>query len=203
MKTLTQKDHFQTFDFTIDDAGLLKTIRLKHGESEFHTPFEKITGNKIYLVEDSKLAMVLGAGFALLSLILFISSFSNTDIEKVAAPIWLAASVISFLVYVKTKKRKLFLKTSENQTIEFYNDKPSREEVDAFIKELIEHRNDYLNTKYGQPSKRLEFGQQIENFNWLLNTRVISRVEYDEKVNTLNAMFNITPGENKIGFANK
>ncbi len=203
MNTLTQKDHFQTFEFTIDDAGLLKKIRLKHGESEFHTPFEKITGNKIYIVQDSKLAMVLGVGFAILSLILFISSFSDKDIEKAAAPIWLAASLISFLVYVKTKKRKLFLNTSENQTIEFYNNKPSREEVDAFIKELIAQRNDYLNTKYGQPSKRLEFGQQIDNFNWLLNTRVISRGEYDEKVNTLNAMFNITPGDNKIGFSKK
>ena len=201
MTTLEQRVRFKTFKFEIDDAGLSKKITLRNGESEFHTPFEKITVNRSYLVQDNKTALVAGVLLLLISIIVFLASFSDKSIQAATALLWLAFSCIGFVAYFKTKERKLFLITSENATIEFYNDKPTKEMVNIFINELIKQRNIYLNSKYGQPSKRLEYTPQLDNFNWLLNTKVISKAEYDQKMAVLNSLFHANPGNNKIGFS--
>ncbi len=73
--------------------------------------------------------------------------------------------------------------------------------VVAFIDLLIKKRNEYLDTRYGQPSKMLAYAPQLENFNWLVNARVINQQQYDEKVKLLNEFFNVNQHANKIGFS--
>jgi hypothetical protein len=199
MIALIQKTRTRTLHFEIDDAGLLKKTIVKSGESEIHTPFEKITTNKSYVVEQNKISLVIGFLLLVVSIAVFITGFYDKNVERGAAAIWLLISAIAFYMYFKTRERKIFLITAENKLIEFYSDKPTPEAVSEFTNELIKKRNTYLNSKYGQPQKMLEYTPQLDNFNWLLNVRAISKLEYDEKVATLNAIFNNAAG-NKIGF---
>lgn len=50
-------------------------------------------------------------------------------------------------------------------------------------------------------NKNLDFSQQLENLNWLINSRAISKKDYDLKVGELNALFSSPSGNNRIGFS--
>jgi hypothetical protein len=201
MKTLEQISKSNTFKFEIDDAGLFRKVISKKSETEFHIPFEKISSNRSFVSLENKNGLWIGLVFLLLTIVLFVLSFKDNSIEKGSSAIWLTASVICFIVYFNSKEKKVLLFTTENKSIEFLGDKPSREIVDEFINELIKERNTTLNSKYGQPTKLLEFTPQLENFNWLLNARVISKAEYEQKVLALNSLFNSNSSNNQIGFA--
>lgn len=203
MKTLEQISKSNTFIFEIDDAGLFRKVINKKSETEFHIPFEKISSNRSFVNLENKNGLWIGLAFLLLTIVLFVLSFKDNSIEKGSSAIWLTASVICFIVYFNSKEKKVLLFTTENKSIEFIGDNPSREIVDEFINELIKERNTNLNSKYGQPTKLLEFTPQLENFNWLLNTRVISKAEYEQKVSALNSLFNSNSSNNQIGFASK
>jgi hypothetical protein len=201
MKTLEQISKSNKFNFEIDDAGLLKKVKTNKSESEFHIPFEKITGNRSFVSLENKNGLWIGLAFLALSITLFAISFKYNSVEKESSIIWLFVAIICFIVYLTSKEKKILLFTTENKTIEFLGDKPSREAVDEFINEVIKERNIILNSKYGQPSKLLEFTPQLDNFNWLLNSRVISKVEYDQKVISLNSLFNANTSNTQIGFS--
>jgi hypothetical protein len=65
---------------------------------------------------------------------------------------------------------------------------------------MIHERNKYLASKYGQLNRNMEYGGQLENLNWLLNNRAITKEYYDQKVAELNALFHTNVGNNPIGF---
>ncbi len=93
--------------------------------------------------------------------------------------------------------------TTENKFIDFYSDRPSSEEVSKFIENVIAERNLYLISKYGNINRNLEYGPQLDNLNWLLNSKAISKKKYDEKLNELNLLFNSNQANSPIGFISK
>jgi len=68
-----------------------------------------------------------------------------------------------------------YLYTTENKLIEFYSNIPSNTEVANFIENVINERNIYLLSKYGSINRNLEYAPQLDNLNWLLNTKAISK----------------------------
>lgn len=200
-KTLTQKVSFQTTVFSIEDTGLLIIQKAKQGETELHFPFEQIKTNKATVLDHNKGALTLAFAFAGIALFAFILGFIDKTIESMGAHWWLMISIILFIVYFKTKRKKIYLQTNENKIIEFHADKSNLHNVTIFIEQLLIERNTYLVSRYGNLNRNLEFGTQLDNLNWLLNSRAISKVQYDEKIQELNALFNGNTGSKPIGFS--
>jgi hypothetical protein len=73
--------------------------------------------------------------------------------------------------------------------------------VNNFIEQLMMERNLYLVSKYAQLSRNLEYSQQLDTLNWLLNNRAFSKEKYDGKVQELNALFNSHLTNKPIGFS--
>jgi len=200
MTTLIQKSKNKTLTFEIDDAGLLKKFKDKTGESEFHVPFEQISGNKAFIMQENKTALSIGILILALAIVLFVAYFYDTDIPLTSSLFWFVVATAILVYYFKTRTRKLLLFISGNKHIDFFSTLPTRKEVEDFIDVLINQRRVMMDAKYGQPNKLLDYSQQVSNFNWLLNSRIITKAEYDSKMNVLNELFNINQNPARIGF---
>jgi hypothetical protein len=199
-KTLHQKTAFQIVEFTIEDSGLLKRVIKKGGMSEFNFPYEKLTSNRAFILEASRPLLGFSIFFFVLSVIVFIAWGYNANVSDSAAPFWLVVSIVLFVAYYFTRAKKVYINTTDNQPIVLYSDKPGKEEVDTFIEALMAERNTYLFSKYGQLTRHLEYAPQLENLNWLLNNKVITKSKHDEKVKELNTLFDNPRATAPIGF---
>ena len=70
--------------------------------------------------------------------------------------------------------------------IEFFQNKPSKAEVNTFIDILKATRNIFLLNKYGQVNFGLTREENYRNLVWLANNEVINNVEFNNMVNKLN-----------------
>lgn len=200
MKNLTQKIGFKSITYTIVDTGLIRNIQSRSGSSEFHYPFEQIKTNKAFVTEQAKGALAVAGVFAGIAVFVFVLSFSDNTVEPIAVPLWLSISLIVFFYYFKTRVRKVYLQTTENVTLDFLATKPSKEDVEEFIQQLLAERNTYLLSKYGQLTRHLDYASQFDNLNWLLNNRVFTKQAYDDKIQELNKLFNMNLESKPIGF---
>ena len=199
--TLEQKVLYTTYQFLVDDSGVQKTTISLGKESEYHIPFEQITTNKTIIKENKRGLLIGGCCFILAGIIYLISAISDGKLDLSILLVWLIPGAFMLCVYFFTGHEKLYLYTSNNSAIKIFNDKPNKSVVNEFINEIFKRRNEYLLAKYGQPTKNLAYSTQLDNFNWLLNIRVLSLDEYNQKISTLNGLFNNTPGKDSIGFA--
>lgn len=201
MKTLEQKTRVKIFRYEIDDSGLTKKTFSKSGDSEYHLPFEKITTNKIVKNYENKSALYIGLLLLGISIFVLLIQFFKHPVEEFAYLFWLFLSVISLGYYFFTKRTELCLVTTENKALDFIGDNPSKEAVTSFFEQLIDQRNTILKLKYSQPTKHLEYAQQVDTLNWLLNMKVVTRAEYEGKILELNSLFSNSSGNEKIGFS--
>ncbi|HET9057861.1 MAG TPA: hypothetical protein VFN30_13530 [Chitinophagaceae bacterium] len=201
MKTLKQKIGFKSVTYTIVDTGLIRNIQSKSDGSEFHFPFEQIKTNKATITEQNKGALAVAGVFAAIALFVFVLNFSDKTVDPIAVPLWLSISLIGFFYYFRTRVKKVYLQTTENVKLEFLANKPSIEDVEQFIQQILKERNGYLLSKYGQLTRNLEFATQFDNLNWLLNNRVLTKQGYDDKIQELNKLFNPNLGSKPIGFS--
>jgi hypothetical protein len=200
-KSLTQKSGFKTSTFSIEDTGLLVQTKSKQNSSELHYPFEQIKTNRATGLDHNKALLTLAIIFGAIALLVFIMSFTDTTIEWIAAPIWATISAVLFVIYFRTRQRKFYLQTTENKIIALVVTKNTFDAVNNFIEQLMMERNLYLVSKYAQLSRNLEYSQQLDTLNWLLNNRAFSKEKYDGKVQELNALFNSHLTNKPIGFS--
>ena len=200
-KTLVQKSRLKTSTFTIEDTGLLISTSSKQNSTELHYPFEQIRTNRATALDHNKGALTLAFVFAGIALLVFIMSFTDKTVEWIAVPLWSTISLALFVFYFQTRKRKLYLQTTENKVIEFLVNKDTLETVNGFIENVLSERNMYLVSKYATLNRNLEYATQLDNLNWLLNNRAFSKEKYDEKVQELNTLFNSHLTNKPIGFS--
>ena len=189
-KTLVQKSRFKTTTFTIEDTGLLISTNSKQHSTELHFPFERIRTNRATALDHNRGALTLAFIFAGIALLVFIMSFTDKTVEWIAVPLWATISLGLFVFYFRTRKKKLYLQTTENKVIEFLANKDTLDTVTVFVENVLTERNLYLISKYATLNRNLEYATQLDNLNWLLNNRAISKEKYDEKVQELNTLFN-------------
>jgi hypothetical protein len=180
--SLTQKTGFKTSIFSIEDTGLLVQTKSKQNSSELHYPFEQIKTNRATGLDHNKGLLALACIFGGITLLVFIMSFTDPTIEKIATPLWGSISLVLFVIYFRTRQRKFYLQTTENKLIALVAKKNTTDTVNNFIEQLMAERNLYLVSKYANLSRNLEYAHQLENLNWLLNNRAFSKEKYDEKV---------------------
>ncbi len=202
-KKLIQKTTFKTIEFTIDDTGLLFHRKSKNSEAELHFSFEQIKTNKVTEVDHNKLLVVTASIAALVAIIAFGARFSDETILPSTIFIWACISTALFIFYFQSRNRKIYLYTSDNNVIAFFANKKDIIDTNEFIEQLFHDRNLYLVSKYGNPNRNLDYTFQLNNLNWLLDTKALSKSSYDEKFRELNALFNNNLSKNPIGFSPK
>ncbi|RTL58749.1 MAG: hypothetical protein EKK37_10510 [Sphingobacteriales bacterium] len=199
-RILVQKSGNKTLTYTIDDTGLLVQTKSRSKESEIHFLFENVKTNKVVALDHNKALLTLACVFGGITLLVLFMAFFDNTIDRVTIPFWGLISLVLFVVYFKTKQRKLFLQTSEHRSIDFIISRKNEKTVNEFVDMLLQERNIYLVSKYAVLSRHVSYATQLENLNWLLNNKAYSKSQYDEKIKELNVLFNGHPNNNPIGF---
>lgn len=201
MKSLQQKRFSETIDYTIDDTGLLITRKSRSKHVERHIAFEKIATIRSKQKHDQKAALVSMAVAFIVTLVLFIASFSDAEITPSYILVWGAIFVALCLVYWFSRIDIIFIFTTDNQHVGFFAHKPSEQEVSRFIDLLFVERTSYLISRYGNLNRNLDYSTQLGNLDWLLNAKAISKSTYDHKLAELNALFQGKSQGSPIGFS--
>ncbi len=100
--------------------------------------------------------------------------------------VMLASSAIFFLFHVVTARRFLVIETDKDEELALFREKPSSEEVDDFVQELFDRRNDFLKDRFHEE----RFNENIDRrawLQWLRRRKVFSEVEYEAELVGLEA----------------
>ncbi|MDW5290619.1 hypothetical protein [Formosa sp. PL04] len=81
----------------------------------------------------------------------------------------------------KAPLNNLLILNGGYSNLNFYLDSPSREEVELFVDKLIELSKHKIREKYSRIDSDLPEDTFMNQLNWLLNTKLITEMEYDEK----------------------
>ena len=191
--SLYQKDlFFHQKWFELSPEGISVRQKGLFNSNEYTLKYDGI-GTKIVKSKSSKKTWLI------ISILLFLLA-TGLLIEKVpGGGITLALSILFLAIFFFTFKHSFFLATQDNKSaIEFLTYKPSKQELQEFINKIKNKRKDYLLDKYGQITKMLSYQEQYHSLLWLSDNDVITKEEYDNKLQQLNAMFN--PTTHVIGF---
>ena len=172
---LTEKKGAKSTTFIIEDTGLLIKTIAGTNETEQHFPFEQIGTDRATFLYHNKGMLTMGFVFMGIGLFTLISDLAGQSVEAIATPLWISISVVLFAFYFRTRKKTFVLQTTDNKNITFYANSENPEAPNTFIEQIIAERNIYLVSKYGILNKNLDFGHQLENLNWLLNNRALSK----------------------------
>jgi len=93
------------------------------------------------------------------------------------------------------RSKETVLSCYETEGIEFFKDKPSKGEFDAFITKLFQRRNKVLKKKYAFVSEFLTFDEQLEKFNLLHALGIIELEEFNKLKEDLNNLIDKNNGD--------
>ena len=85
-----------------------------------------------------------------------------------------------------TARRFLVIETDKDEELALFREKPSSEEVDDFVQELFDRRNDFLKDRFHEE----RFNENIDRrawLQWLRRRKVFSEVEYEAELVGLEA----------------
>lgn len=176
-KLIQRKTTF-ILEFEIETTGIRKKINvlgLNLSNTLYH--FEEIGANVI-TERRSKVRWLLGAVAALIIVISLIYERSiGEEIGDNAEVIWAGVGLISFFIYILSRKNLLLL-TGGTSHIEFFMDYPSDIKVKSYIDYLIITRNAYLKKQYAQINNNYPLDGQINILDNLRNQNIITESEY-------------------------
>lgn len=188
--------------YKIAESGIIiTTFTNPKLPTEEHIPFENIKNDRFYYVQKSSLLLISGGICLLIYLLILADSLKNNTNYYIINLTWALLGLIFIGLYFFLRPKVFFLKTFTGKFIKFKIAK-NEVEIAAFVKNIIERRNEYLKLKYGAPNSYLSYDAQYSNFNIMVKENIITTEEYQEKIEELNSLFKQTaPQKTFLGYS--
>ncbi len=167
-------------------------------EREVAIPYENIIGSKVRWDEDKPWTRKVGAFLLTLGIVQLGYQLLAGGGAVYLPGVSLLAGACFLLAFRLTRAAYWKLDCQGETEIKLFRSIPDETSVDAFIGQLLDKRNAYLRSLYGQVNARLDYQGQYVNFDRLRSYGVFDEEEYREKVAELNRVFQVE--ERRIGF---
>jgi hypothetical protein len=192
--TLRQKAFpFFTIFYELTDRGLSVQTRSLFKKDSYFLKFEEIGIKRMQSRRVNGRILLGSALMVCIAILMFVMEKAGAEAEKGDYLFYFGMAIIGMVFTCLSYKRSFFLAQRNNSNaLEFLVNKPSEEEVEVFIHNLIHTRRSYLLEKFGGFNRLLSYEQQYHNLMWLTDTDVITNEEYLEKLEELNHLFSIT-----------
>jgi hypothetical protein len=182
---------FSRRSLRLDEKVVYYSVTKNGNENEVALPYENVVGyvvswdiSRVWMLHTGILGAVLGF-FLLMSVTIVGISV-------------LVIGAVLIVAYFVTRESYWKIACQNGEFIYLYKAVPDAETVSAFIEALLEKRNAYMRTHYGQLNKGLPYEQQYSNLQWLRSIDVFSEQEFRQRENELNELFHME--ERPIGF---
>ena len=94
------------------------------------------------------------------------------------------SSLVFFMIHAFARRSLLTIECDGSDDLELLREVPSRAEVDQFVDELFEKRNEHIKNRYAE--KALDPDTDREGWlNWMRTRKVLSSTEYEREVSKL------------------
>jgi hypothetical protein len=188
-ESLVQKDlRFRYKSFLITENGLEVKQKSLLSSSEYVIAYENV-GTRTYKSNKGIYGLLFSSTIlSMVSILLYLLRNDGENVESSVYFFYFGLSMILLILFLITYKRNFYLVKHENvDAIEFFQNKPSKAEVNTFIDILKATRNTFLLNKYGQVNFGFTREENYRNLVWLANNEVINNVEFNNMVNKLNS----------------
>ena len=195
-RTLTQKRFFIKYTTTILETKVMWKSNVFTSETEASIQYEDLSNNKdshTFYSQPTSIVLLITLCITIIS---FFSRYDK-DYEEGVWQFFMVLTIISLLCFIVIYRKVWKIKLSNGTYIFLLKSKPDKNEVDIFIEELLAQRRKYLKETYFHVSKNLAYEPQLKNLQWLRKIEAINGIEFKEKKNELDNLFNF---EKKIGF---
>lgn len=148
------------------------------GEIETFIEYETLTSRTRTLVQQNGRVYIAAVSFGIFALVGFILNFAGISSLMRWSPLWAIASIVFFGFHFYRRRRYLLVDLTDQRSIFFLADKPSKEELTAFMMSMKEARKGHLRKRYFSIDPDNDPSSELEKFRWLLKEGVISDSEY-------------------------
>lgn len=178
-----QKKYLKRKTFLVGDNELIIELSGGSTNTKYSIPFEEVGLQKVYKSVPIYVKYIL---FAIWFIIIVSAFYANFFIPGSMKPntfwvIFVLYSFITFFLYFPMNKRNVYL-VGPQGSIEFFADRPSKEEVETFLDSLILKVKAYLKNKYLIFDMNVPEDILMRTAYSLKNAGVVTQSEYDDFV---------------------
>ena len=186
---LEQKHRGEKRTFLIQGNGLKISEDSSLGTSGRTIPFENITNEFVSLkFNPIHYLIIIVLGVLIIFSFLVLKMYNIDNLGKIYRWILIFLAGGAFGIY-NFKMASTVLRCIDTEGIEFYKNEPSKKEMDAFINELFERRNKYLEKRFEKVNLNLNYEYQYGMFYHLHSLEVIDSEKLNKLISELDKAF--------------
>lgn len=182
MEYLYQKNFLKEKFFEITRKGLKIKDKSITNNMEFVINFENITSQtKVFEFKKIIWRLLSFISFPIFLIPLY-KGINRESIEAVLKlfPLSLLLMILFIFIYYYTVEKYIMLICTDGTGIAFLKHDSTEEQVRQFITILLQHRNEYMKTKYANVDYDLPYENQVSTFHYLKDEKIITAEEYEE-----------------------
>lgn len=180
MLELKQKYLNERREFRLEANRIRLYVKDLDGETEVYTQYETITPTTRMITRQDGRLYIISISFGIFALIGLALNFAGISVLMRWTPLWAIASIILFCFHLYKRRRYFLIDLSDHKSIFFLANKPSKDELDGFIKSIYVARKNYLREKYFVINPANDPDSEIEKLKFLLQQELISESEFQE-----------------------
>jgi len=189
MDEFYQRKLFLKKRFIFTEKGIEIEFKDNDGEFSLFVPFDKVGPREDIRVFTRKKKSILRLGLALTALTLFKGIISiGTDQRAFFAATATAAivGIIFYGYYYLTSLKYYAVPLTTGKHFQVISNVPSTYDVDTFIDEIYQRRNDFYRDKYFSIDYDNDPGSELSRMKWLFDEGIISAGELEDAVAKIN-----------------
>jgi hypothetical protein len=156
-----------------------------------HIPFENIKSERFFYKQKSPMLLIASGIVLVIYLLILVDSLNNHSDLYIINSTWAVLSIAFLITYFVWQPRVYFIKTFTGKFIKFRISK-NESDIASFVATTLKKRNEFVKLTFGTPNPHFRYDIQYSNFSIMLKEGIITSEEYQQKIETLNNLFNQT-----------
>ena len=176
----SQRTLLTSRNYVLERDGVAVTAKSFLSSHTFRVPFENIPPKAEEITTSPRKWLVASIVFTLITLIVLpvlIKSGQTTPSDLAGVWFWGIIAAICWVVFF-FKRASLLIYAQGQNALVLFADRPSREEVMAFVRKLFAARNKFLRDKYARFAPVEPLSDRLARLNFLRDQEVLSEEEY-------------------------
>jgi len=182
-----QKGFLESIEYDFYNQGVILTYKTPINKSVENIQYDEIGKEILRLSSGKKNWLIAASIFLLLAIVLLISSFTDDTITFADCLFYVFPGIACLFVFLYTKKEKVYL-MGEKKSLPFLYNKKNIHDINEFVNEVIEKRNQYFKEKYAVVDYDIIPEKQIGKFRWLKEEGAITEEEYNYFIDQLQSL---------------
>ena len=148
------------------------------GEIESSISYEDLTTRTRQVTQQDGALYMATISFGVFALVGLIASAAGVPTLMRWVPLWIIATPVLFAFHLAKRRRYLLVDLSDDRSLFFLRDRPSKERLADFLTAMQAARVKYLRDTYLKPNPHNDAQRELMKYRWLLSQGAITDAEF-------------------------